>query len=122
MQTAEAGAEIAALEARRQRAGHLPTLDAVATYGQTGQTASSTVHHQRDRCRHHDRDRSGCSSRFRSTRGARSTRASARPRRCPSSPSEDLENARRTAALSTRQNYLARDQRHLARSRRSSRR
>jgi len=42
VQVADAAAEIAALEARRQRAGHLPTLDAVATYGQTGSSASST--------------------------------------------------------------------------------
>ena len=36
----EAGTEIAALEARRNRAGHYPTLDAVATTGQGFQTGS----------------------------------------------------------------------------------
>ena len=32
----EAAAEVAALEAKRNRAAHLPTLDVVATHGQTG--------------------------------------------------------------------------------------
>jgi len=105
VQTAEAGAEIAALEARRQRAGHLPTLDAVATYGQTGQTASSTA--------------------TTSATGADITTATiglqfaiplyqggaidSREREAAAlslKSKDDLENARRTAAVSTRQNYL----------------
>ena len=36
----EATTEIAQLEAKRQKAGHYPTLDFVATYGTTSQTAS----------------------------------------------------------------------------------
>jgi outer membrane protein len=36
----ESGAEIAQLEARRQAAGHYPTVDLVASYGTTSQTAS----------------------------------------------------------------------------------
>jgi len=37
----EAAAEIAALEVKRNRGSHLPTLDAFATYGQTGATGTS---------------------------------------------------------------------------------
>ena len=36
----KAGLEIAALEAKKQRAGHYPTLDLVATRGRTSQTAT----------------------------------------------------------------------------------
>src|SRR5256714_5241311 len=43
VQVQEAVAEVAVLEAKRASAAHLPTLDAVATYGQTGQTASTTT-------------------------------------------------------------------------------
>ncbi len=102
---ADAGAEIAALEARRASAGHLPTLDAVATYGQTGQSASSTSPT--------------------SPAGADVTTATiglqfamplyqggainSREREAAAlslKSKDDLENARRTAAVSTRQNYL----------------
>ena len=102
---ADAGAEIAALEARRASSGHLPTLDAVATYGQTGQSASSTS--------------------ATSPAGADVTTAtiglqfamllyqggsiSSREREAAAlslKSKDDLENARRTAAVSTRQNYL----------------
>jgi outer membrane protein len=102
---ADAGAEIAKLEARRASAGHLPTLDAVATYGQTGQSASSTS--------------------ATSPAGADITTTTiglqfamplyqggainSREREAAAlslKSKEDLENARRTAAVSTRQNYL----------------
>src|SRR5688572_21153230 len=43
VQVQEAVAEVAALEAKRASAAHLPTLDAVATHGQTGQSASTTT-------------------------------------------------------------------------------
>jgi outer membrane protein len=102
---ADAGAEIAKLEARRASAGHLPTLDAVATYGQTCQSASSTS--------------------ATSPAGADITTTTiglqfamplyqggainSREREAAAlslKSKEDLENARRTAAVSTRQNYL----------------
>ena len=99
----EAGTEIAALEARRNRAGHYPTLDAVATTGQGFQTGSqlsvvgsdttvSTIglqlawplyqggaisSREREAAANHERSR------------------------------QDLENARRSSAFSTRQSYLA---------------
>jgi outer membrane protein len=105
VQIADAGAQIAALEARRASAGHLPTLDAVATYGQVGQSASSTS--------------------TTSATGADITTAtiglqlavplyqggsiSSREREAAAlslKSKDDLENARRTAEVSTRQNYL----------------
>ncbi|TAK87918.1 MAG: channel protein TolC [Betaproteobacteria bacterium] len=102
VQAQEAAAQVAALEARRASAGHLPTLDAVATYGQTDQTASTT-----------------------STVGADITSTTlglqfamplfqggainSREREAAAlslKAKEDLENARRTAALTSRQTYL----------------
>jgi outer membrane protein len=104
VQVQEATAEVAALEARRARAAHLPTLDAVATYGQTGQTSgtTSTI-----------------------TAGSDITNATlglqfamplyqggaldSREREAAAlnlKTRQDLENARRTAALTARQSYL----------------
>jgi outer membrane protein len=103
VQIQEAGAEVAALEAKRASAGHLPTLDAVATHGQTGQSASST---------------SSVGAEITSTTislqfamplyqgGALDSRErEAAPLILKAR--EDLENARRSAALSARQSYLA---------------
>ena len=100
----EAGAEVAALEAKRASAAHLPTLDAVATHGQTGQSAST----------------SGTSSTgadvTTSTLGLRlevplyqGGGLSSREREAAAlslKSREDLQNARRTAAVTTQQNYL----------------
>ena len=94
---------IAALEAKKQSAGHLPTLDFVASYGYTGQSASQIT---------------PFASTFNSTAfglqfgmplyqgGAISSRereAAANLQKAV----EDLENARRSSALATRQSYLA---------------
>jgi outer membrane protein len=102
VQAQEAAAQVAALEARRASAAHLPTLDVVATHGETGQSASTV---------------SSVGSDVTSTTiglqlamplyqgGALSSRereAAALSLRTK----EDLENARRTAALTTRQSYL----------------
>ena len=99
----EAATEIAALEAKRASAGHHPTVDIVATHGQSGQSAST---------------QSSVGSDSTSTviglqlamplyqGGAISSRereAAALHLRSR----DELENARRTAALTTRQNYLA---------------
>jgi outer membrane protein len=102
VQAQEAAAQVAALEARRASAAHLPTLDVVATHGQTGQSASTT---------------SSVGSDVTSTTiglqlamplfqggalNSREREAAALSLRSK----EDLENARRTAALTTRQSYL----------------
>jgi outer membrane protein len=102
VQIQEAVAEVAALEARRQRAAHLPTVDVVATHGQNQQSASTQT--------------SVGSDVTSSTLGlqlalplyqgglldSREREAAANSLR----ERENLENARRTSALTTRQNYL----------------
>ncbi len=99
----EAGTEIAALEARRNRAGHYPTLDLEATHNYTSQSASTL-----------------------STTGSNVTtnsialkftlplyqggNLSSREREAAANyerSRQDLENARRASALATRQGYLA---------------
>ncbi len=102
VQIQEAAAQVAALEAKRASAGHLPTLDAVATYGQTDQTASTV---------------SSVGSDITSTTiglqfamplfqggaiNSREREAAALSLKAK----EDLENARRSAALTSRQTYL----------------
>lgn len=99
----ELGTEIAALEARRNRAGHYPTLDAVGTVGQGFQTGSqlatigsdvtnATIGLQFNWLLYQG---GGISSREREA-AANLERAR-----------QDLENARRSSAFSTRQSYLA---------------
>jgi outer membrane protein len=99
---AEAAAEVAALEARRNRAAHLPTLDFVATHGQSGQSSTNDSSVGRDttlttiglQLAMPLYQGGGLNSR---EREAASLSLKAK---------EDLENARRGAALSARQNYL----------------
>jgi outer membrane protein len=99
----EAGAEVASLEARRATAAHLPTLDLVATYGQAGQSASNTSSIGSDinttaiqlQLNMPLFQGGSLNSRERET-AALSLRSR-----------DDLESARRTAALNTRQSYLA---------------
>ncbi len=103
VQIAESAAEVAALEARRSTAAHLPTLDFVATHGQTGASATSESSVGRDTTQTVIGlqlamplfQGGGLTSRDRET-AALSLRSK-----------EDLENARRNAALTTRQYYLA---------------
>ncbi len=102
VQVQESAAEVAALEARRASAAHLPTLDAVATHGQTGQSASTQTSagaditsttiglqfalplYQGGALDSREREAAALSLRSR----------------------EELENARRSAAVTARQNYL----------------
>jgi outer membrane protein len=99
----EAAAEVAALEARRNRAAHLPTVDFIAQFGQTGQSATNDSPVGRDTNQTLLRlelnmplyQGGGISSRARET-AALSLRSK-----------EDLENARRTAVLTARQVYLS---------------
>jgi outer membrane protein len=102
VQAQEAATSVAGLEARRASAAHLPTLDVVATHGQTGQSASTTSSvgaditsttiglqlamplYQGGALDSREREAAALSLRSR----------------------QDLENANRSAALSTRQSYL----------------
>jgi outer membrane protein len=102
VQVTEAAAEVATLEARRARAAHLPTLDFVATHGQSGQSATSESSVGRDftttviglQLAMPLYQGGALNSRERET-AALSMRSR-----------EDLDNARRNAALTARQNYL----------------
>jgi outer membrane protein len=98
-----AGTEIAQLEAKRAHAGHYPTLDAVASYGYNSQTGSSLT---------------AIGSNV--TTGVfglqfavpiyQGGAISSREREAASlyeKSKEDLENARRSSVLSSRQSYLA---------------
>ena len=102
VQVQEAISEIAKLEAQRNSAGHYPTLDLVASYGQTDQTATqfspigsnlttSSIGLQLAVPLYQG---GAISSR---EREAAANYEKAR---------QDLENAKRTAALATRQAYL----------------
>jgi len=103
VQIQESATEIANLEARRNAAGHLPTVDLVASYGLTSQTASTL---------------SSVPSNVNSgvfgvqfglplyQGGAISSREREAAANYEKSK-QDLENARRTAALSARQSYVA---------------
>jgi len=103
VQIQESAAEIAQLEVKRNTAGHLPTVDLVASYGWTSQTGSQL-----------------------SAVGTNTTTGTlglqlalplyaggaitSREREAAANfekARQDLENARRSAALSTRQFYLA---------------
>ena len=103
VQIQESAAEIAQLELRRNAAGHLPTLDLVASYGWSSQTGSQL-----------------------SAVGSNTTTGtfglqlalplyaggaiSSREREAAANferARQDLENARRSAVLATRQSYLA---------------
>ncbi|MGQ0654558.1 MAG: TolC family outer membrane protein [Betaproteobacteria bacterium] len=103
VQIQEAVTEIAAHETKRAKAGHLPTVDVVATFGQSADSSTAQSAIGRD-----------------STSGSvglqfavplyqggaitsREREAAANYNRAR----EDLNNARRTAALQTRQNYVS---------------
>jgi len=103
VQIGEASVELAALEAKRNRAAHLPTLDFFATHGQTGASATSESSVGRDTTQTVIGlqlamplyQGGGLSSRDRES-AALSLKAK-----------DDLENARRTQILTARQIYLS---------------
>jgi outer membrane protein len=99
----EAATEIAALEAKRGKAGHAPTLDFVASHGYTSQSASQLS------SAGSEITTNSISLQFAlplyqggaiSSREREAAYLMERTR-------QDLENARRSAALTTRQAYLA---------------
>ena len=99
----EAAAEVASLEARRASAGHLPTLDFVATYGQSAESASTTSSVGRDT------NSSSVGLRLElpifqgGSVSSREREAAALYQRSK----DDVDNARRTAVLTARQLYLS---------------
>ena len=103
VQIQESATEIAQLEARRQAAGHYPTVDLVASYGWTSQTASqlSTV------------PSNVTSGVFGLQLGVplyQGGAISSREREAAAlyeKSKQDLENARRSQALTARQTYLS---------------
>ena len=95
--------DIAQLESKRQSAGHLPTVDLVGTYGTTKDTGSL----QSGVGREITTGQIGFQVAVPLYQGGS---ISSREREAAANYSksrQDLENARRTAALTTRQTYLA---------------
>ena len=101
VQAQAAATEVAGLEARRASAAHLPTLDVVATHGQVGQNATT---------------QSAVGSDVMSTsiglqfalplyQGGALTSREREAAALSLRSRQDLENARRTAALSARQTF-----------------
>jgi len=103
VQIQEAAAEVAALEARRNSAAHLPTLDFVATHGQTGQSATSESSVGRDTTN----TVIGLQLAMPLYQGGALNSRERESASLSLKAKEDLENARRNSALATRQNYLA---------------
>jgi outer membrane protein len=102
VQAQEALTSVAALEARRASAAHLPTLDVVATHGQTGQSASTTSSVGSDVTSSSIGLQLAMPLFQGGALNSREREAAALSLRAM----QDLENARRTAALNTRQSYL----------------
>jgi outer membrane protein len=99
----EAAAEVAALEARRASAGHLPTLDFVATYGQTAESATATSPIGRDTTASTVGVQLALPIFQGGSVSSREREAAALYQRSR----DDLDNARRTAVLTARQLYLS---------------
>jgi outer membrane protein len=102
VQIQETAAEIANLEARRNAAGHYPTVDLVASYGQTSQTASqfsavpSTV----------NTGTFGVQLGLPLYQGGAISSREREAAALYEKSRQDLENARRSSALTARQTFL----------------
>jgi outer membrane protein len=103
VQIAESAAEVASLEAKRNTAAHLPTLDFFATHGQTGASATTDSVAGRDTTQ----TVIGLQLAMPLFQGGALTSRDRESAALALRSREDLENARRNAALSARQNYLA---------------
>ncbi len=99
----QAVTDIAQLEAKRQSAGHLPTLDIVGTYGSTRDTGSLQSGVGREITTGQIRVQLALPLYQGGSISSREREAAANYYKSR----QDLENARRTAALTTRQTYLA---------------
>jgi outer membrane protein len=99
----EAAAEVALLEAKRASSGHLPTLDFVAQYGQTGETSTAVSPVGRD-------STNSCVGLQFALPIFQGGSVSSREREAAAlyqRSKDDLDNARRTAVLTARQLYLS---------------
>ncbi|HEY6824288.1 MAG TPA: TolC family outer membrane protein, partial [Steroidobacteraceae bacterium] len=95
--------EIASLEARRNRAAHLPTLDLVGTHGTTNQTGTLTSGVGNDLTV----TSVGVQLAFPLYQGGALSSRDREAAALALKAKDDLENARRTSALTTRQSYLS---------------
>jgi outer membrane protein len=99
----EAAAEVASLEAKRASAGHLPTLDFVAQFGQSGESASTTSTVGRDTTSSSVGLQLALPIFQGGSVSSREREAAALYQRSK----DDVDNARRTAVLTARQLYLS---------------
>jgi len=95
--------EIANLEAKRNRAAHLPTLDLVGTHGTTNQTGTLTSGVGNDLTV----TSVGVQLAFPLYQGGALNSREREAAALALKAKDDLENARRTSALTTRQSYLS---------------
>src|SRR3954462_100265 len=98
-----ASTEIAGLEARRNRAAHLPTLDLVGTHGTTNQTGTLTSGIGNDLTV----TSVGFQLAFPLYQGGALNSREREAAALALKSKDDLENARRTSALTTRQSFLS---------------
>ena len=98
----EAAVEIAALEARRNRAAHLPTVDFFATHGQTGASATTDNSVGRDTTQ----TVIGLQLAMPLFQGGALSSRDRESAALANKAREDLDNARRTSILTARQIYL----------------
>jgi outer membrane protein len=99
----QATTEIAALEAKRNSAGHLPTLDFVGSYGATRDTGSLQVPVGRDIAT----TQIGVQLAFPLYQGGGISSRAREAAALYQKSKDDLENAKRQAALTSRQTYLS---------------
>jgi outer membrane protein len=98
----EAAVEIAALEARRNRAAHLPTVDFFATHGQAGASGTSDSNAGRDTTQ----TVIGLQLAMPLFQGGALSSRDRESAALANRSREELDNARRTAILTARQTYL----------------
>jgi outer membrane protein len=99
----DAAAQVAALEAKRATAGHMPTLDFVATYGQTNQTSTLTNPVGNDTYS----SSVGVQLSLPIFQGGSVTSREREAAAQYQKARDDLDNAKRTAVLTARQLYLS---------------
>jgi outer membrane protein len=105
VQIQEAGTAIAALEAKRNSNAHLPTLDFVASYGSTDQTTGTTINTPVGSTTTISQIGLQLAMPLYAGGGLSSREREAAALSLKSR--DDLDNARRSSALTTRQSYLS---------------